>query len=79
MSTPSGPQSTGRDTLAHFTTDRPVAVLMIFVDGDPDRPLIVGAVPNPVTPSPVDSSNSTKNRIKTESGMLLEFDDGAGS
>lgn len=63
----------------HFPLRPGIEVLIIFVDGDPDRPLIVGAVPNPITPSPVDSSNSTKNRIKTESGMLLEFDDGAGS
>ncbi|MBW2524039.1 MAG: type VI secretion system tip protein VgrG [Deltaproteobacteria bacterium] len=63
----------------HFPLRPGVEVLIVFVDGDPDRPLIVGAVPNPVTPTPVVAASSTKNRIKTESGILLEIEDGAGS
>lgn len=63
----------------HFPLRPGVEVLIVFIDGDPDRPLIVGAVPNPVTPTPVAAGTSTKNRIKTESGILLEIEDGAGS
>jgi type VI secretion system secreted protein VgrG len=63
----------------HFPLRPGVEVLMSFIDGDPDRPLVVGAVPNPVTPSPVDAPVQTKNRIKTESGVLFEIEDGAGS
>ena len=63
----------------HFPLRPGVEVLMVFIDGDPDRPIIVGAVPNPVTPTPVDAGVSTKNRIRTESGVLFEIEDGAGS
>ena len=63
----------------HFPLRPGVEVLITFIDGDPDRPLIVGAVPNPLTPSPVTSSDSTKNRIRTQSGVLFEIEDGTGS
>jgi type VI secretion system secreted protein VgrG len=63
----------------HFPLRPGIEVLITFIDGDPDRPLIVGAVPNPVTPTPVDAGISTKNRIKTESGVLFEIEDGAGA
>ena len=63
----------------HFPLRPGVEVVLVFIDGDPDRPLIVGAVPNPVTPTPVDVNSSTKNRIKTESGVLFEIEDGSGS
>lgn len=62
----------------HFPLRPGIEVLITFIDGDPDRPLIVGAVPNPVTPTPVDAAVSTKNRIRTESGVLFEIEDGAG-
>ncbi len=62
----------------HFPLRPGIEVLITFIDGDPDRPLIVGAVPNPVTPTPVDAGVSTKNRIRTESGVLFEIEDGAG-
>lgn len=63
----------------HFPLRPGIEVLITFIDGDPDRPLIVGAVPNPVTPTPVDAGVSTKNRIRTESGVLFEIEDGAGA
>ncbi len=63
----------------HFPLRPGVEVLIVFIDGDPDRPIIVGAVPNPVTPTPVDAGVSTKNRIRTESGVLFEIEDGAGA
>lgn len=63
----------------HFPLRPGIEVLITFIDGDPDRPLIVAAVPNPVTPTPVDVGVSTKNRLKTESGVLFEIEDGSGS
>lgn len=63
----------------HFPLRPGVEVLITFVDGDPDRPLIVGAVPNPATPTPVDAGVATKNRIRTESGVLFEIEDGSGA
>ena len=49
---------------------------MAFVDGDPDRPVIVGSVPNAVTPSPVVQGDNVRNRIKTSSGVIIEINDG---
>lgn len=65
----------GPDYGMHFPLKPGIEVLLAFVDGDPDRPLIVGAVPNPETPSPVTRSNSLANRIKTASGIVLEMKD----
>jgi type VI secretion system secreted protein VgrG len=59
----------------HFPLKPGIEVLVIFIDGDPDRPLIVGSVPNPVTPSPVVDRNATLNRIKTASGVIIEMKD----
>lgn len=63
----------------HFPLRPGVEVLVAFIDGNPDRPIIVGAAPNPITPSPVGASTSNKNRIRTQSGALIEIDDGTGS
>lgn len=65
----------GPDYGIHFPLKPGVEVLLAFVNGDPDRPLIVGAVPNPETPSPVRAQNSLMNRIKTVSGILFEMKD----
>ena len=59
----------------HFPLKPGIEVLLGFIDGDPDRPLIVGSVPNPVTPSPVTRPNLVMNRIKTETGILIEMKD----
>jgi type VI secretion system secreted protein VgrG len=61
----------------HFPLKPGIEVLLAFVDGDPDRPIIVGSVPNPMTPAPVTAVNATKNQIKTRSGVVFEIDDGA--
>jgi type VI secretion system secreted protein VgrG len=59
----------------HFPLKPGVEVLVAFADGDPDRPFIVGAVPNPVTPSPVDRHNLLFNKFQTASGVFLEIKD----
>ncbi len=71
--------SAGPNYGMHFPLRPGVEVSLAFVNGDPDRPLIVGAVPNPLTPTPVDEGIATKNRIKPESGVLFEIEDGQGS
>jgi type VI secretion system secreted protein VgrG len=61
----------------HFPLRPGVEVLLVFVDGDPDRPIIVGSVPNAITPTPVFDAEPTMHRIRTASGVLVEIDDGA--
>ncbi len=51
-------------------------VVIGFTEGDPDRPVIVGAVPNPVTPSPVDRTGPYTHRIRTQTGIVLDLVDG---
>lgn len=59
----------------HFPLKPGIEVLVAFHEGDPDRPFIVGSVPNPITPSPVDRQNLLFNRIETTSGVFLEIKD----
>lgn len=60
----------------HFPLKPGTEVVLAFVNGDPDRPIVVGAVPNPVTPTPVRDANLTSNMIKTASGIFFDFNDG---
>jgi type VI secretion system secreted protein VgrG len=60
----------------HFPLRPGSEVVLAFLDGDPDRPIIVGGVPNTIAPSPTTSSNSNKNRITTTAGVLIEIGEG---
>jgi len=62
----------------HFPLRVGTEVLIGFVEGDPDRPVIVGTVPNPVTPSPVEQANRTHNVLRTGSGNEMVLDDVVG-
>jgi type VI secretion system secreted protein VgrG len=53
-------------------------VLLAHIDGDPDRPIIVGAVPCMHTPSPATASNATQSVIQTASGIRIEMEDQQG-
>lgn len=70
-SQPSAGSGYGMHLPLHIGTECVVA----HINGDPDRPIIVGAVPNTETESPVVESNATHSRIKTGSGILIELDD----
>jgi type VI secretion system secreted protein VgrG len=59
----------------HFPLHIGTEVLLAHVGGDPDRPVIVAAIPNPDTTSPVTSVNATQSRIQTRSGIVVEFED----
>ncbi|MEM6792313.1 MAG: type VI secretion system tip protein TssI/VgrG, partial [Myxococcota bacterium] len=63
----------------HFPLRHGVEVLITFIDGDPDRPIISAAVPNPQTPSVVTASNGARNIIRTGSGNEINIDDTEGS
>jgi type VI secretion system VgrG family protein len=54
-------------------------VIWTCIDGDIDRPIITGAVPNPLNPSVTTAENNTSNVIKTSSGITMSFQDGTGS
>lgn len=60
----------------HFPLRPGTEVVVGFVNGDIDRPMIVGAVPNPLTASPVVDKQPLHHRIRTASGVTLEFEDG---
>jgi type VI secretion system secreted protein VgrG len=59
----------------HFPLRKGTEVVIIFLGGDPDRPIIAGAVPNALTPSPVTASNHTRNKIITGSQNVIELED----
>lgn len=68
---PSAGAGYGMHTPLHIGTE----VAVVHVNGDPDRPIIVGAVPNAATASPVVSGNAPQSRLRTGSGIVFELDD----
>ncbi len=68
-------QHSGPNYGTHMPLKAGTEVLVVFVDGDPDRPLIMGSVHNPVTPTPVTSRNPSMHRIVTASGIMIEMKD----
>jgi uncharacterized protein involved in type VI secretion and phage assembly len=63
----------------HFPLHKGIEVIWSCIDGDPDRPIICGAVPNPETSSPVNSGNHTKSIIRDYGGneIIMEGLEGA--
>ena len=60
----------------HFPLRPGAEVLIGFVNGDLDRPVIVGAVPNPTKPSPVTNRDEPGlHRIRTGSGVFIDIID----
>lgn len=66
----------GSDQGMHFSLRPGTEVVLAFVDGDPDRPIIMGALPNATSPSPITARHANRNRIATGSGVLIEIADG---
>lgn len=63
----------------HFPLRPGAEVLIGFVDGNPDRPVIVGAAPNPETWSPVSRPNQTQNVLRTGSNNEMVIEDEHGT
>lgn len=63
----------------HFPLRPGTEVLVGFVNGDPDRPVIVGTAPNPVTISPVERKNQTQNVLRTGSNNEMVIEDEHGT
>lgn len=52
-------------------------ILLAFVNGDPDRPIILGALSNAEKTNPVvDSNANVAQRTRTSTGIVFEFYDG---
>ncbi len=62
----------------HFPERAGTEVICAFLGGDPDRPIIIGAVPTVTTQSPVTSQNYTQNVIQTGGKNRVEMEDQAG-
>lgn len=74
MAQPASGGSYGIQFPLHIGTE----VLLIHIDGDPDRPIIISSVPNPATASPVTSANASQSIMRTRHGITVTFDDQSG-
>lgn len=63
----------------HFPLHKGTEVILIHTNGDPDRPIIVGSVPNPQTASPVTGGNQSQCKIHTGGGNTIEIEDTDGA
>jgi type VI secretion system VgrG family protein len=63
----------------HFPLRPGTQVMLAFHNGDPDRPVIVGAVPDHTQASVVTTENRTVNTLRTASGITVRFSDGQPS
>ncbi len=59
----------------HFPNHKGTELLWACVDGDVDRPIGLGTVPNPSQASPVVSKNKMQNIIRTAAGNEFLIDD----
>lgn len=62
----------------HFPLHKGTEVILTHIDGDPDRPIIASAVPNPETAGPVAGGNQSQCAITTGGGSKLVIEDTAG-
>ena len=68
----------GTDHGMHFPLHKGTEVLLTFIDGDPDRPIVNAAVPNPEHPSQVTSGDQTMSKISTSGGNKIHMEDEEG-
>ncbi|MEO7424335.1 MAG: type VI secretion system tip protein TssI/VgrG, partial [Fibrobacteria bacterium] len=59
----------------HFPMHAGNDLVLAFIDGNVDRPIALGSIPNPSTASPVNNANKSESIIKTASGHIIRMDD----
>lgn len=69
--------SSGSGHGMHFPLLKGTEVLVSFLGGDPNRPVITGAVPNSENPNMVNSDNATHSGLATPGGHYLAMEDDA--
>ncbi len=62
----------------HAPLHKGTEVLVTFLNGDPDQPVIAGAVPNPMTPSPTTNANAAQINLSSATGQVFSIDDTPG-
>jgi type VI secretion system secreted protein VgrG len=68
----------GTDHGMHFPLHKDAEVLLSFIDGDPDQPVIVGSLANSENPNVVTQDLAQANRISTAGGNQMYMGDGEG-
>ena len=63
----------------HFPLRPGTEVALSFIDGNPDRPVISGTMPNAQHSSPVQSTTAKSNVIRTGGGNEINFQDSKGN
>jgi type VI secretion system secreted protein VgrG len=68
----------GSDHGMHFPLHKGTEVLLSFINGDPDQPVITGALYNSVNPNVVKNDNQMQSRIRTAGSNEITLHDEAG-
>ena len=68
----------GSDHGMHFPLHKGTEVVLSFINGDPDQPVILGAIPNSMNPNVVNNENQMQSRIRTAGGNEITLHDEAG-
>jgi type VI secretion system secreted protein VgrG len=75
MATPYNSPSDEGQTGLHFPLLPDSEVMLCFMDGNPDQPVIAGALNTSLSLSPVNHNNPTKNRLFSKLGNEIHMDD----
>jgi len=67
--------SSGQDYGMHFPLHSGTEVIMTCINGDINRPLLLGMISNPDTPTTVTAANVSKNILRTWGGNELSMED----
>jgi len=61
----------------HFPLRKGAEVLLSFINGDPDQPVIIGTVPNSATSNVVTNDNRTQSKLQSSAGNSIIMEDKA--